>query len=110
MSGGQRRAAVQIQGTFIGIGERCGNADLSVIVPNLQLKQGYECINSDLSKLSEAVYAISEICNMPVPLNKPTSASAPSPTRAACTSTASANARGPSSMSNPSPSATSAAS
>lgn len=63
--------ASQVQGTFIGIGERCGNADLSVIVPNLQLKQGYACINSNLSRLSDAVYAISEICNMPVPLNKP---------------------------------------
>ncbi len=64
--------ATQVQGTFIGIGERCGNADLSVIIPNLQLKQGYECISSDnLEKLSEAVYAISEICNMTVPSNKP---------------------------------------
>ena len=63
--------ATQVQGTFIGIGERCGNADLSVIIPNLQLKQGYPCINSDLANLSEAGYAISEISNMPVPGNKP---------------------------------------
>ncbi|NMA19080.1 MAG: citramalate synthase [Lentisphaerae bacterium] len=63
--------AVQVQGTFIGIGERCGNADLSVIIPNLQLKQGYQCVTSDLVNLSEAVYAISEISNMPVPGNKP---------------------------------------
>jgi 2-isopropylmalate synthase len=63
--------AVQVQGTFIGIGERCGNADLSVIIPNLQLKQGYQCVTSDLANLSEAVYAISEISNMPVPGNKP---------------------------------------
>lgn len=63
--------AEQIQGTFIGIGERCGNADLSVIIPNLQLKQGYQCISSDLGKLSEAVFAVSEIANIPVPLNKP---------------------------------------
>lgn len=63
--------AEQVQGTFIGIGERCGNADLSVIIPNLQMKQGLECINSNLENLSEAVFAISEICNMTVPLNKP---------------------------------------
>jgi 2-isopropylmalate synthase len=63
--------AQQVQGTFIGIGERCGNADLSVIIPNLQLKQGYQCISSDLDKLSEAVFAVSEIANIPVPLNKP---------------------------------------
>lgn len=63
--------AKQVQGTFIGIGERCGNADLSVIIPNLQLKQGYQCISSDLSMLSQAVFAISEIANVPVPMNKP---------------------------------------
>ena len=27
-----------------GIGERCGNANLSTIIPNLQLKRGYACI------------------------------------------------------------------
>jgi len=62
---------VQVQGTFIGIGERCGNADLSVIIPNLQLKQDFQCTSSDLRKLSEAVYAISEISNVPVPTHKP---------------------------------------
>ena len=60
-----------VQGTFIGIGERCGNADLSVIIANLQLKQGYSCVASDLAGLSDAVYAISEISNMLVPNNKP---------------------------------------
>lgn len=34
--------ASQIQGTFIGIGERCGNANLSTIIPTLKLKLGYK--------------------------------------------------------------------
>ncbi len=63
--------ASQVQGTFIGIGERCGNADLGIIIPNLQLKQGLTCISSSLEHLSEAVFAISEICNLAVPLNRP---------------------------------------
>ena len=36
--------ATQVQGTFIGFGERCGNANLSTVIPNLQLKRGYDCI------------------------------------------------------------------
>ena len=47
--------AVQVQGTFIGIGERCGNTDLSVVIPDLQIKQGYKCINESMEKLSETV-------------------------------------------------------
>jgi len=36
--------AVQVQGTMNGIGERCGNANLCAIIPNLQLKLGLSCI------------------------------------------------------------------
>lgn len=63
--------AVHIQGTFIGFGERCGNADLSVIIPNLQLKQGYECVAGNLTSLSETVMKIAGIANLAVPRDKP---------------------------------------
>jgi 2-isopropylmalate synthase len=63
--------ACHVQGTFAGIGERCGNADLSVIIPNLQIKDGYLCIENGLEKLSETVIRISEISNLSVPSNKP---------------------------------------
>ena len=63
--------AVQVQGTFTGIGERCGNTDLSVFIPNMQLKHGYSCVNGKLSQLSETVIKLSEISNMAVPNNKP---------------------------------------
>ena len=33
--------ARQVQGTINGIGERCGNADLITLIPNLMLKSGY---------------------------------------------------------------------
>ncbi|MCE2517383.1 MAG: citramalate synthase [Alphaproteobacteria bacterium] len=34
--------ARQVQGTINGIGERCGNADLITLIPNLMLKYGYQ--------------------------------------------------------------------
>ena len=37
-----RAGARQIQGTFNGLGERCGNANLVSIVPSLVLKMGFE--------------------------------------------------------------------
>ncbi|WP_073082890.1 citramalate synthase [Sporobacter termitidis] len=60
-----------VQGTFMGIGERCGNADLTVIIPNLQLKGGYECIAGNLETLCETEIKIAEIANLTVPSNKP---------------------------------------
>ncbi|MGH2987112.1 MAG: citramalate synthase, partial [Solirubrobacterales bacterium] len=36
--------ARMVQGTLNGYGERCGNANLTSIVPNLQLKQGHDCL------------------------------------------------------------------
>ncbi|MEA4824929.1 MAG: citramalate synthase [Clostridiaceae bacterium] len=63
--------ACHVQGTFLGIGERCGNADLSVIVPNLQLKSGYRCINGSLEKLRETAIKIAEISNMSIPNSRP---------------------------------------
>ncbi len=63
--------AVHVQGTFTGIGERCGNADLSCVIPNLQLKHGYECVANDLSMLTETVIRMDEISNLVVPNNKP---------------------------------------
>jgi len=63
--------AVQIQGTFIGFGERCGNADLSILIPNLQLKLGYRCVEGDMSLLSDTVAKVADISNLTVPKNKP---------------------------------------
>ncbi len=59
------RGATQVQGTINGIGERCGNADLVVVVANLALKLGYDALGKNgaakLTQLSRYVY---EIANM----------------------------------------------
>ena len=39
-----RAGATQVQGTINGVGERCGNANLVSIIPDLQLKMGYQCV------------------------------------------------------------------
>ena len=58
--------ATQIQGTINGIGERCGNANLCSIIPNLQLKLGHNCIPAEnLERLTSVARAVSEIANMP---------------------------------------------
>lgn len=57
--------ANHIQGTFIGIGERCGNANLSSIIPSLMLKLGFTVIDKDsLSKLTSVARYIAEISNI----------------------------------------------
>lgn len=62
---GVRAGADHVQGTFIGFGERCGNANLSTIIPNLQIKLGYECIPSELMpELTPAARAVGEIANI----------------------------------------------
>ncbi len=57
--------AAHIQGTFIGFGERCGNANLSAIIPNLQLKLGVSCVPDKKLRLfrqtAEELAAVSNI-------------------------------------------------
>ena len=45
--------ATQVQGTINGYGERCGNANLVSIIPNLQLKLGYECVTDDQLRVAD---------------------------------------------------------
>ncbi len=59
----------QVQGTFLGLGERCGNANLSAIIANLQMKRGYACIPDDqMPNLTQTARFIAEVSN--IPLNK----------------------------------------
>ncbi|MDR3439502.1 citramalate synthase [Telmatospirillum sp.] len=60
------RAGVrQVQGTLNGLGERCGNANLISVIPNLVLKMGYETGISaaDLTKLTHVSRALDERLN-----------------------------------------------
>jgi 2-isopropylmalate synthase len=55
----------QVQGTINGIGERCGNANLCSIIPNLALKLNYDCINKkQLAKLQEVSRFVYELANL----------------------------------------------
>lgn len=57
--------ATQVQGTYIGFGERCGNANLSTIIANLQLKKGYRCIlEEELSNLTSTARKVADISNV----------------------------------------------
>ncbi|KPU45628.1 2-isopropylmalate synthase [Oxobacter pfennigii] len=55
----------QVQGTMNGYGERCGNADLCTIIPNLEIKLKYRCLpEGALKELTAASRFISELANM----------------------------------------------
>lgn len=57
--------AVQVQGTINGFGERCGNANLCSIIPNIQIKLGLNCIeNQQLRKLRDISRFVNEIANL----------------------------------------------
>ncbi len=56
--------ATHVQGTMNGYGERCGNANLVTIVPNLQLKLGHECVSDEqLAALTPAAHFFDELLN-----------------------------------------------
>ncbi|MEA3422799.1 MAG: citramalate synthase [Bacillota bacterium] len=67
-----KKGVRHVQGTFTGFGERCGNANLSSIIPSLQLKQGYDCIQEEnLKKFTQTARIINEISNIPLANNLP---------------------------------------
>ncbi len=55
--------ARMVQVTVNGLGERCGNANMCSVLPDLTLKMGYD-INADISKLTKVSHAVSEIANV----------------------------------------------
>lgn len=58
--------AVQVQGTMNGFGERCGNANLTSIIPGLSLKMGYTFAAANkLEKLTESARFVNELANLP---------------------------------------------
>ncbi len=60
VAGGARH----VQGTINGYGERCGNANLCSVVPNLELKQGLRCLPPGaLARLTAASRYVGEIAN-----------------------------------------------
>ena len=67
-----RAGATHVQGTLIGIGERCGNANLSTIIANLQLKYGITCLPDDrIARLTHAARSLAGTANLALPGNEP---------------------------------------
>jgi 2-isopropylmalate synthase len=56
--------ATHVQGTMNGYGERCGNANLVSIIPNLQLKLGFDCVTDEqLGSLTDTAHYLDELLN-----------------------------------------------
>jgi 2-isopropylmalate synthase len=57
--------AIQVQGTINGYGERCGNANLCSIIPDLELKMGWRCLpEGSLAKLHDVAHFVAEVANL----------------------------------------------
>lgn len=62
----------QVQGTINGYGERCGNANICSVIPNLQLKYGYECVPADkLNRLRSVSRYVNELGNLKHNIHQP---------------------------------------
>ena len=96
--GGRSLAAVdagarQIQGTLNGLGERCGNANLTTLIPTLLLKEPYASqyetgmsVDDALGQLTQISRTLDEILNrVPHKQAAMLSARRPLPTRRGCT-------------------------
>ena len=53
-----------IQGTLNGIGERCGNTNLSTVIANLQLKSGFDLLGQRIALLSRISRSVAQITNI----------------------------------------------
>ncbi|MEY4224422.1 MAG: putative 2-isopropylmalate synthase [Actinomycetota bacterium] len=59
--------ARHVQGTLNGLGERTGNTNLTTVIPNLQLKMGYDCLPSGrLERLTAVSNHVAEVLNRPL--------------------------------------------
>lgn len=67
-----RYGAGQVQGTLLGFGERCGNANLSAVIGSLQCKRGCACIPQECIKLlAHSARELAAIANWELPRGLP---------------------------------------
>ena len=60
-----KEGCIQVQGTINGYGERCGNANLCSVIPNLELKLGLQALPpGNLPRLSEISRYVAELANL----------------------------------------------
>lgn len=56
---------VHVQGTINGYGERCGNANLCSVIPNLEIKLGLQCLpDGGLAGLTDLAHFVAEVANL----------------------------------------------
>ena len=66
------KGIIQVHGTINGYGERCGNADLCAVIPNLCLKMGIRAVtDAQLRKLRDVSHTIAELANITLRTNQP---------------------------------------
>lgn len=67
-----KAGCVQVQGTINGVGERCGNVDLTSVIANCELKLGLQCLpKGNLRHLTEISRVVWERINQQGPVNQP---------------------------------------
>ena len=67
-----RAGARHVQGTINGLGERCGNANLCVVVPNLAFKMDFNVLSLEkIQTLTEVSRFVFEIGNLTPVMNMP---------------------------------------
>ncbi len=60
-----RAGVIQVQGTINGYGERCGNANLCSLIPDLELKLGLSCLpEGNLRLLTDVSHFVAEVANL----------------------------------------------
>jgi 2-isopropylmalate synthase len=60
-----RAGARHVQGTINGYGERCGNANLCAVIPDIELKLGLQCLpEGGLGQLYDLAHFVAEIANL----------------------------------------------
>jgi 2-isopropylmalate synthase len=69
---GVRAGCIQVQGTINGYGERVGNCNLCTLIPDLQLKMGFSCLDeTGLRRLTELARFVSETANLAPDAHQP---------------------------------------
>jgi 2-isopropylmalate synthase len=62
---GVQAGAMHVQGTINGYGERCGNANLCAILPDLELKMGKRTLpEGQLTQMYEVAHFVAEVANL----------------------------------------------
>ncbi len=66
------QGVTHVQGCINGYGERCGNANLCSIIPNLELKLGHTVVGAEkLASLTSVAHFVAELANLPLRNDQP---------------------------------------